>query len=467
MKNVFISFSSSETTEATRICNYLEENGISCFISTRDLIPGKEYAQQLLSNMDQVKAVVLLLSNASNDSPHVLREIEYAVSHKIPILVYKLEEVTLSKSMEYFLMTHQWITDSKDKDQSLLDGIRNLLKNETKDNDSAPKEELFEKELGSPNPDLSTSSEKKSPKKRPLLIGAIAVLLIAGILLGTILLKSAGILGQKKPVITYELGDTVTFGSYYGEPIEWRVLKINEDGTMVLLSKYILTIKSFDAPEGGEYNHYEGNEYWSYDNHIVTDESLVIKIRGNNDWSLCNLRTWLNSDTEVVKYPDQEPTYKAVGDNFYCNEPGFLYEFTEEEKAALVTVTNQSPANTFSENATDGYVTSEERVYLLSSEELSWIDEAGMIMYAKPTAACEEHDAYRAYYEDFVEAYHTESFYWWLRDNPKEEINKVYVAVTEYESDMTVAPANCGASDYGVRPVVTVDASSKALKPLE
>ena len=193
--------------------------------------------------MDRVKAVVLLLSNASNDSPHVLREIEYAVSHKIPILVYKLEEVTLSKSMEYFLMTHQWITDSKDKDQSLLDGIRNLLKNETKDNDSAPKEELFEKELGSPNPDLSTSSEKKSPKKRPLLIGAIAVLLIAGILLGAILLKSAGILGQKKPVITYELGDTVTFGSYYGEPIEWRVLKINEDGTMVLLSKYILTVK--------------------------------------------------------------------------------------------------------------------------------------------------------------------------------------------------------------------------------
>lgn len=117
MKDVFISFSSKETAEAIQVCELLEQNHISCFISTRDLVPGREYAEQLVQNIDEVKAVILLLSNNSNNSPHVLREIEYAVSHKVPILVHALEEVSLSKSMEYYLMTHQWITNTADRDQ--------------------------------------------------------------------------------------------------------------------------------------------------------------------------------------------------------------------------------------------------------------------------------------------------------------------------------------------------------------
>ncbi|MDD6157750.1 MAG: toll/interleukin-1 receptor domain-containing protein [Lachnospiraceae bacterium] len=126
-ENVFISFSSKETAEAIHVCELLEQNHISCFISTRDLVPGREYAEQLVQNIDEVKAVVLLLSNNSNNSPHVLREIEYAVSHKVPILVHALEEVSLSKSMEYYLMTHQWITNTADRDQKLVEGIRQII----------------------------------------------------------------------------------------------------------------------------------------------------------------------------------------------------------------------------------------------------------------------------------------------------------------------------------------------------
>ena len=97
MKNVFLSFSSKQTNEAERICNYLESHGLSCFFSTRDLIPGEEYAAQLLDRIDEASVLVLLLSASSNESPHVLREVEYAVSHNTPILVYSLEPVTLSK----------------------------------------------------------------------------------------------------------------------------------------------------------------------------------------------------------------------------------------------------------------------------------------------------------------------------------------------------------------------------------
>jgi len=127
MKEIFISFSSKQTEEAERIYNFLEAQGLSCFISTRDLVPGEEYASQLVNFLDEASVMVLLLSTDSNNSPHVLREVEYAVSHHIPILVYSLEEVTLSRSMEYFLMTHQWITGNGSKDEMLINGVRKIL----------------------------------------------------------------------------------------------------------------------------------------------------------------------------------------------------------------------------------------------------------------------------------------------------------------------------------------------------
>lgn len=228
-----------------------------------------------------------------------------------------------------------------------------------------------------------------------------------------------------------------------------------------------ITYQAGDTVGFGTYNEYDGVDYWSYENHNVEDEDLIIKIRGNNDWSKSNLRTWLNSDTEVVNYPDQAPTYSAVGENFYSSEPGFLYAFTRVEKDALVTVENCSTANSFSEGVVDGYVTSQEKVYLLSSEELDWFSEAGMLPYASPTESCMEHDRYLDSFEVFAEAFHTDTYYWWLRDNGGEEINKVYVAVTENETDTPVASVNCGASDYGVRPAVTVDTKSSSIRKLQ
>ncbi len=127
MKHIFISFSSSEYEQASKVVDNLEKHNFPCFIANRDLVAGKEYAEQLISNIESAGVVLLMLSKASNNSPHVLREIEFAVSHKIPIIVYKIEEVELSKSMEYFLMTHQWIPDSDDKEKLLLDAVTQIL----------------------------------------------------------------------------------------------------------------------------------------------------------------------------------------------------------------------------------------------------------------------------------------------------------------------------------------------------
>lgn len=121
-KLVFISHSSKDGNIASELCNYLEENGKKCFIAPRDIQYGHEYAEEIVNGVDNSDSMVLMLSNSSNSSPHVLREVERAVSKSVPIIIYKLEEVELSKSMEYFLMTHQWVS-AKTKE-----GFKDILK---------------------------------------------------------------------------------------------------------------------------------------------------------------------------------------------------------------------------------------------------------------------------------------------------------------------------------------------------
>ena len=175
-KEIFISHSSSDVKEATRICEYLEKNYINCFIAPRDIKVGASYAEELLDGIDNSKILLLMLSNESNSSPHVLREVERAVSRSIPIVVYKLEFVELSKSMEYFLMTNQWREIKKSDDLSeLYSLVKNILrKKEEEEFDELEKNLKFEMLKGEAElnkvvitPDADRSNERKEVYTQP------------------------------------------------------------------------------------------------------------------------------------------------------------------------------------------------------------------------------------------------------------------------------------------------------------
>lgn len=208
-----------------------------------------------------------------------------------------------------------------------------------------------------------------------------------------------------------------------------------------------------------------GVDYWSYANHIIEDDALCILVRGNNDWSKSNLRTWLNSDKEAVAYADQAPTKKAVGNGYYNTEPGFLHGFSAKEKKALVLTTNKTTANAFSENVSNNKVTTKDYVYLLSSDELSLLSKAGMHIYAKPSEACVKQDKNAKEYTSFQANYISDNYYYWLRDHASDsKCNEAYFVVTECEDGYTILPTSVGVPNYGVRPVITVKPTDE-LKP--
>lgn len=106
---VFISYSVKDKPIADATCAFLEASGIQCWIAPRDVLPGREYAEELVSAISQCRLMVLILSSSSNHSPQVLREVERAVSKGVPIIPVRIEDVHLSPSMEYFVSAHHWL----------------------------------------------------------------------------------------------------------------------------------------------------------------------------------------------------------------------------------------------------------------------------------------------------------------------------------------------------------------------
>ncbi|CAN5357986.1 hypothetical protein BH09ACT6_BH09ACT6_00940 [soil metagenome] len=107
--DVFICHSSKDRAIANAICSHLEQNRIRCWIAPRDVLPGSEYAQSIIEAISGSKLAVLVFSDNSNRSPHVHREIERAVSHGIPILPFRVENVMPSPALEYFISDAHWL----------------------------------------------------------------------------------------------------------------------------------------------------------------------------------------------------------------------------------------------------------------------------------------------------------------------------------------------------------------------
>lgn len=454
---VFISHSSKNALQANEFCDAIENRGHECFIAPRNIRTGYEYASEIINGIDSSDVFLLLLSNEANDSPHVLREIERSVSRRIPIVVYKLEEVVLSKSLEYFLMTPQWYDNTQDKDWDSIVNSMLELANTQRDVGNASTENKIA------TTDNNILDNGKKPKKYilPILVGVIVVTLLGiGIWLAckdepvsvNIEIEDTGENGNEG-YARVTLGDTVILGEYYSEPIEWRVIKVSEDEkSAVVVSDKILTMKAFDAAESGAFNHYNGEEYWNIKS-AELDKDIQIQIRGNNSWELSNIRAWLNSDKESVIYKDQIPCDEAMSEknNGYNSEAGFLRYFSEDEKAAILPT-----------KVTTGDMVTEDKVFLLSRNEVEWLEEANVDVYAVPTTQarqfCESN-----WYQCQINDYNVYNHYWWLRDADETTTCNGYVVCPSFCSKLIMSDA-VGLEGNGIRPAMTIDLSKVETK---
>lgn len=161
----FISHSNKDAKALHAIRQYLEDRGIPCFASERDLRHNANWQTQLVEAMDSSEMLIYVHSKNSNASKEVSREINYFADkcHR-PILVYRLDDVAYNNDRAYYLQSINYI----DSLGSPEDGLDQLEQNVRHTLDGA---------------DVSWESRpsgKNAKWVRRVAIPALGVLLLAG-----------------------------------------------------------------------------------------------------------------------------------------------------------------------------------------------------------------------------------------------------------------------------------------------
>ncbi|MCX6373650.1 MAG: TIR domain-containing protein, partial [Actinobacteria bacterium] len=107
--DVFISYAASDKAVADAVCSTLEAERMKCWMAPRDVMPGESYAQALVNAIHAARVFVLVFSSATNQSHQVERELDMAVTSRLPMIPLRVEDVLPRESIEYYLAGHHWL----------------------------------------------------------------------------------------------------------------------------------------------------------------------------------------------------------------------------------------------------------------------------------------------------------------------------------------------------------------------
>ncbi len=109
MADIFISYSSEDNDVARALRAYLEAEGYSCWMAPDDVKGPRTYPEQIMSAIEESRAMVILVSQAANDSGHVANEVSAAFDAHKAILPIRVEDVQPARSLAYLLRLQQWV----------------------------------------------------------------------------------------------------------------------------------------------------------------------------------------------------------------------------------------------------------------------------------------------------------------------------------------------------------------------
>ena len=127
MPKAFICHSSHEAEEAMALVQALESLGTTCWIAPRNIPAGSPYPEQIVSAIKQCSIFVVILSQSANGSPHVLREVELAVSQRKPVLPVRVDSDEPSPAFTYLLASLQWVDATRYQLKNQPERIANQL----------------------------------------------------------------------------------------------------------------------------------------------------------------------------------------------------------------------------------------------------------------------------------------------------------------------------------------------------
>jgi len=193
--DVFISYSSIDKSVTDTICSTLEQNGINCWIAPRDISPGVPFAEAIIDAIKESKVFILVYSTNSNQSSQVIKEVDRAVHHGLAILTLRLEDVPMSKQLEYYISDVHWLdalTPPVERHINQLSGVVKMLmsKDKVKNDDIEKAIRKGTLRLGKTGKSLTGTGRHKYPwGKTGITVAMIITVLVVALLLISPLLK--------------------------------------------------------------------------------------------------------------------------------------------------------------------------------------------------------------------------------------------------------------------------------------
>ncbi|MFO7621164.1 MAG: TIR domain-containing protein [Bacteroidales bacterium] len=184
--DVFVSYSHKDANAADAVCSILEQQGIRCWMAPRDITPGAPFAEAIIDGIKGSKVFILVYSSNSNQSAQVIKEVDRAVHHGLAIIPLRLEDVPMTKQLEYYVSDVHWLdalTPPLERHINRLGNVVQMLLRM----DEADKDDIKETIRAGIDEKAEPGSHRRRILTKRILIPA-AIMIIVAVIAGSVFL---------------------------------------------------------------------------------------------------------------------------------------------------------------------------------------------------------------------------------------------------------------------------------------
>ena len=116
---IFITYSSKDQKVARTICTALENRGLICWISARNVKPGQNYQEQIVRAIRSARVMVMVFTTNANNSNEIKKELSLASQNNLVVIPVRIEDVAPNEAFAYEFATRQWIDLFEDWEKSI------------------------------------------------------------------------------------------------------------------------------------------------------------------------------------------------------------------------------------------------------------------------------------------------------------------------------------------------------------
>jgi hypothetical protein len=123
---IFLSHSSKDRETTSAIYEALKDHGFNCWMASRDIRGGEDFADAIVRAIRGAKAMVLVFSAHANRSNEIKKELALADQSGVPVIPVRLEDIQPEGTLAYQLSTRQWINLFENWELSIRDLAQQL-----------------------------------------------------------------------------------------------------------------------------------------------------------------------------------------------------------------------------------------------------------------------------------------------------------------------------------------------------